>query len=117
MKTSRSSSVRKSPKYAPPGNVPREYEALQFCLVQGERDTQGHNLLVGLSALSRTHMLLKDVLLRKPDSLQESPPLILPWHESPYLAPTTSDALKTSRDQRTPEEVSIYLMNGYRYPQ
>jgi hypothetical protein len=27
-----------------PGNVPREYEALQFCLAPGEPGTQGHYL-------------------------------------------------------------------------
>ena len=45
------------------GIVPREYEALQFCLSPGEVGTQGHFLMVGLSTLPGAHMRLRDVLL------------------------------------------------------
>ena len=47
----------------PIGIVPREYEALQFCLSPGEPGTQGHYLLVGLSTLSGAHMRLRGALL------------------------------------------------------
>ncbi len=50
-------------KLCPPGIVPREYEALQFCLSPGEPGTHGHYLLVGLSPLSGAYMRLRDVLL------------------------------------------------------
>jgi hypothetical protein len=94
--------------------VPREYEALQFWFSPGEPGTQGHYLLVGLSTLSGAHMHLRDVLLFQPDSLQEPTPLIHPWHEPPFLAPTTSDVMETPRDQRTPVEVATYLKSRFR---
>ena len=56
-------------KLCPPGIVPREYEALQFCLSPGEPSTHGHYLLVGLSTLSGPHMRLRDVLLSQPNFL------------------------------------------------
>ena len=49
--------------------VPREYEALQFCLSPGEPGTQGRYLLVGLSTFSRAHIRLRDVLIFQPDFL------------------------------------------------
>ena len=71
--------------------------------------TPGHYLVEVLSTLFGTHMRLRDVLLHQPDSLQESPPLVLPWHEPPFLNPTTSDVMDTPPDQCTPEEVLAYL--------
>ena len=56
-------------KLCPIGIVPREYEALQLCLSPGGPGTQGHYLLVGMSALSEAHMRLRDVLLFQPDIL------------------------------------------------
>jgi len=50
-------------KLCPIGIVPREYEALQFCLSPGEPGTPGNYLLVGLSTLSGAHMRIRDVLL------------------------------------------------------
>ena len=50
-------------KLCPIGIVPREYEALQFCLSPREPRTTGHYLLVGLSTLSGAHMRLRDVLI------------------------------------------------------
>jgi hypothetical protein len=82
----------------PPGNVPREYEALQYSLPPGEHGTQCHYLLVGLSALYETHMRLRDVLRYKPNALHEASPLASSWHEPPYLAAITSDVLETPRD-------------------
>jgi len=93
----------------PPGIVPREYEALQFCMSPGEPGTQGHYLLVGLFILSGPHMRLRDVLLFQPDFLQESMPLIHSWHEPPFQAHSKSDNLDTPWGQRTPGEVSTYL--------
>ena len=80
-------------KLCPIGIVPREYEALQFCLSPGEPGTHGHYLLVGMSTLPGAHMRLRDVLLFQPDSLQEPTPLIHPWHEPTFLAPTSSDVM------------------------
>ncbi len=74
-------------KLCPQGSVPREYEALQFCLSPGEHGTQGHYLLVGLSTLSGLHMRLRDVLLFQLDFIQESMPNVHPWHEPPYKLP------------------------------
>ncbi len=37
----------------------------------------------------------------------------LPWHAPPYLTPTTSDAIDTPRDHRTPEEVATYLKRRF----
>ena len=73
-------------KICPPRNVPREYEALQFCLSLEKPGTQGHHLLVGLSTTFGTHMRFGDELLHHPNSLQDSPSLTLPWHEPPYMA-------------------------------
>ncbi len=56
-------------KLCPIGIVPREYEALQFCLSLGEPGTTGHYLLVGISTLSGAHMRLRDVMLFQPDFL------------------------------------------------
>jgi hypothetical protein len=54
------------------------------------------------------------MLLYHPDALQEALPMPLPWYEPPrHLAPTTSDVLETSRDQRTPSEVVAYLKGRY----
>ena len=49
--------------------VPREYEALLFCLSPREHGTPGHYLLVGMSTLSGAYMRLHDVLLFQPDFL------------------------------------------------
>jgi hypothetical protein len=49
-------------KLCPPGLVPLEYEALEFCLSPGEPGTHGHYFLVGLSSLLGAHMRLRDVL-------------------------------------------------------
>jgi hypothetical protein len=85
-------------KICPLANVPREYEALHFCMAPGEPSTQGRYLLVGLSMTSGMHMCLRDVLLHQPDSLQESPPLALPCYDPPYTAPTTSETLDSPRN-------------------
>ena len=98
-------------KLCPIDIVPREYEALQFCLVSGEPRTPGHYLLVGLSTLSGAHMLLLDILLFQPDFLLEATPLVQPWHEPPFFAPSSSDIMDTPREQRTPGEMATYL-NG-----
>ena len=82
----------------------------------GEPGTQGHYLPVGLSTLSGPHMRLRDVMLFQPDFLHECTPLIHPWHEPPFQAPSTSDTLDTPRDQRTPGEVATYL-KGHFCPQ
>ena len=50
-------------KLCPIGIVPREYEALEFCLSLGEPGTPWHYLLVGLFTLSGAHMRLRNVLL------------------------------------------------------
>jgi len=102
-------------KIYPPGNVPREYEAICLCLAPGEPGTHGHYLLMGLSTSSGTHMRLRDVLLYQPDFVHETMPLTLPWFEPPYLAPTAPDVLETPRDQRTPEEVLSFLKSRYRF--
>ena len=65
-------------KICPPGNVPREYEALRFCLAPREPDTQGPYLVMGLSTSSGTHMRLRNVLLYQPDFVHEAMPLTLP---------------------------------------
>ena len=65
--------------------------------------------MVGLSTLSGTHMCIIDVLLHQPDSLQESPSLVLSLHEPPFLAPSTSDAMEITKDQRNLEEAASYL--------
>ncbi len=101
-------------KLCPPGIVPREYEAMQFCLSPGEPGTQGHYLLVGLSILSGAHVRLRDVLLSQLDFLQEATPLVHPWHEPPLHAPFAPDTLDTPRDQRTPGEVATYLKDRFR---
>ena len=54
----------------------------------GEPGTHCHYLLVGLSTLPGTHMRLRDFLLFQPDFLQESTPLVHPWHEPPFQAPS-----------------------------
>jgi hypothetical protein len=79
-----------------------------------ELGNKGHYLLVGLFTSFGTHMRLMVVLLHKPGSLQESSPLLIPWHEPLFSAPTTSDSLETPRDQRTPEEIAFYLKSRYR---
>jgi hypothetical protein len=56
-------------KLCPIGIVPREYEALQFCLSPRELGTPVNYLLVGLSTLSGAHMRLRDVLPFQPDFL------------------------------------------------
>ncbi len=43
-------------KLCPIGIVPREYEALQFCLSPGDPGMQGHYLIVGLLTLSGAHL-------------------------------------------------------------
>jgi len=101
-------------KICPPGNVPREYEALRFCLAPGEPGTHEPYLMVGLSTSSGTHMRLRDLLLYQPDFVHETMPLTLPWFEPPYLAPTVFDVMETPRDQRTPEKVSTLLKSRYR---
>jgi hypothetical protein len=40
--------------------------------------------------------------------------LTLPWHEPAFMAPSTSDAMETPRDQRTLEEIATYLKTMYR---
>ena len=102
-------------KFCPPIIVPREYEALQCCLSPGEPGTKGHYLLGGLSALSGSHMRLRDVLLFQPDFLQEATtPFEHPWHELPFLALSAPDTLDTPRDQRTSGEVGTYLKVRFR---
>ena len=59
-------------------------------------------------------MRLRYVLLFQPDFLQEATPMVLPWHEPPFLASSTSDVKETPRDQRTPEEVATYLKGRFR---
>jgi hypothetical protein len=50
-------------KLCPPGIVPREYEALQFCMAPRDFGTHGHYLMVGIFTFSGPHMRLRDVLL------------------------------------------------------
>ena len=71
-------------KICPPGNVPREYEALQLCLALGEPGTRGHYPLIGFFTLSGPHKRLRDTILIHPDFLQEAMPLVNPWHEPPF---------------------------------
>ena len=87
-----------------PGVVPREYEALQFCLAPWEFGTQGHNLMVGLSTLSGPHMRLRNILLYQPDLHLDPTPLVHSWHDPPFHASSASEATDTPRDQRTPGE-------------
>ena len=107
-------------KLCPPGIVPREYEAKQFCLSPGEPGTQGHYLMVGMSTLSGAHMRLWDVLLFQPASFKRPRgPYVVHlevhlWHEPPFMAPSTPDTLDTPRDQRTPGEVATYLKGRFR---
>ena len=84
-------------KLCPPGIVPREYEASQFCLSPGEPVAHGHSLLLGPSSLSGAHMRLRDVQLFQPDFLQESMPLAHPWHEPPFQALSAQETLDTPR--------------------
>jgi hypothetical protein len=100
-------------KLCPPGIVPREYEALQFCPSPGETCTKSPYLLVGMSTLSGPHMRLRDVMVFQPDFLHESMRLISPWHDPPFQAPSASDAMDTHRDQRTPGEVATYLKSRF----
>jgi hypothetical protein len=100
-------------KLCPPGIVAREYDSLWFIMSPGELGTQGRYLLVGLSSSSSAHMRLEDILLYQPDAPQESAQLTLPWYAPPCLPPTTSDVIETPRDQRTPEEIAIYLKKRF----
>jgi hypothetical protein len=50
-------------KICPPTHVPKEYEALQFCLSPGEPGTRGNYLWVGLSMRQDKHMCLRDIVL------------------------------------------------------
>ena len=85
-------------KLCPIGIVPREYEALQSCISPGEPGTPRHYLLVGLSTLLGAHMRLRDVLLFQPYFLQEATPLVQPWQEPPFLAPSAPNVMETPRD-------------------
>ncbi len=100
-------------KPCPPGIVPREYGALQFCMSPGEPSTQGHYLRIGLSTLSGAHMRLRDVMLFPPYFLQESTPLVHPWHKPPFQASVAPEILETIRDHRTPREVATYLTGRF----
>jgi len=100
-------------KLCHPRIVPREYETLQFCLSPGEPGTHGHYLMVGLSPLSCAHMRLWDVLVFQLDFLHESMPLVHPWHDPPFHAPSAPETLETPRDQRTPGEVATYLKSRF----
>ena len=59
-------------------------------------------------------MSLREVMLFQPDFLQEATPLVHPWHEPPFSAPSAPDTLDTPRDQRTPGEVATYLKGRFR---
>jgi hypothetical protein len=48
------------------------------------------------------------------DFLQEATPLVQPWHEPPFLAPSAPDIMETPRDQRTPGDVATYLKGRFR---
>ena len=84
-------------KIRSPGNVSRKYGSLQFRQAPGKPITQGYFILVGLSILSGTYMRLRDVLLIQPDSIRESPSLVLPWHEPLFLALSATDVMETPR--------------------
>ena len=67
-----------------------------------------------MSTLSGAHVRLRDVLLFQPNFLQEATPLVQPWHEPPFLAPSAPDAMDTPRDHRIPGEVATYLKGRFR---
>jgi len=94
--------------------VPREYEALLFCLSPREHGTPGHYLLVGMSTLSGAYMRLHDVLIFQLDFLQEAMPMVQPWHEPPFSAPSASDIMNTPRGHRNPGEVATNLKGRFR---
>ncbi len=56
-------------KLCPIGIVPREYEALQFCLSPKAPGAPGNYLQIGISTLLGAHMRLRDVLLFQLDFL------------------------------------------------
>ena len=69
--------------------------------------------MVGLSSLSGAHMRLRGVLMFQPNFLKESMPLVHPWHEPPFQAPSSPETLDTPRDQRTMGEVATYLKSRF----
>jgi len=101
-------------KICKPALVPEEYEALQIRLVPGEAGTHGDYLVVGMSMRSDMHICLGDIILFQPDSISESPQLILPWYEPLFLPTTSSDVIETPRQRRTPGEVTTYLKGRYK---
>ncbi len=90
------------------------YEALHFFPAPGEPGTTGNYLLVGLQVASETHMLPRGVLLCQPEFTPETPVTTLPWLEPPFAAPSASNVLDTTRDQRTPGEVADLLKTRFR---
>ena len=113
LKTYRSSSRKGYLNSAPRGSCHKNPRHCSFACPMGKPARLCHYLLVGLSALSGPHMRLRDVMLFQQKFLRESMPLIHPWHEPPFQAPSASDAMDTPRDQRTPGEVATYLKSRF----
>jgi hypothetical protein len=103
-------------KLCPTELVKPSYEALRFFLSPGDPGTQGLHLLVGLHVSSEVHMSLRDVLLRQPDYLSDSPGPYSPWLDPPFAAPSVSQGLGAPPQKRTACEIAELLKARFRPP-